>query len=475
MNLYRNTLFLLLLALLIAACSERVFMDEGSVVVRFSRDTISFDTVFTAAGTVTRELRVINPGNRWIKFDKITLGGGGGSSFRINIDGMSGVGRDIEVAPGDSIFVFIDLFVDPQGEELPLYLTDSVIFETRSTRNNVFLEAWGQDINLVSDEIIKSAVWSAGKPWVIQNSVVVDTGEVLTVEAGARILFHRNATMYVAGRLIVNGEHDNKVIFSSDRTEPFYRDIPGQWNGIVFLNGSNLNYINNAVIKNGVSAIQLGTLFSDDTPPDLTISNTLIRHMTVAGISSLGGTVEALNCDIGHCGFYALYFALGGDYSFTHCTIANFWEYSSRFTPSVLISDYYDYGNSRFKGVLTGVAFVNSVIAGTLSNEILLFPSDGAINLPCTISDSWLDIDKSDPIWSGYDLSGVLTGKDPLFIDFSGYDFRPDTLSPLVDAAGRAAALLLPVDIRGFNRFEDSGPDIGAYERQPGENNEKKK
>lgn len=475
MNGYRNTLFLPLLALLIGACSERVFMDEESVVLRFSRDTISFDTVFTAAGTVTRELRVINPGNRWIRFDKIALGGEGGSPFRINIDGMPGVAGNIEVAPGDSIFIFIDLFVDPQGEELPVYLIDSVTFEAGNRRKSVILEAWGQDIHLVNNEIIKTGIWSAGKPWVIPNSVVIDTGEVLTVEAGARLLFHRDATMYVAGRLIVNGEYSNKVLFSSDRTEPFYRDIPGQWNGIVFLNGSDSNYINNAVIKNGVSAIQLGNLSAADDPPDLTISNTLIRHMTVAGISSLGGKVKALNCDIGHCGFHALYFALGGDYSFTHCTIANRWEYSSRFTPSVLISDYYDYGNIRFEGTLTGATFVNSVIAGTLRNEILFLPSDGAINLPSTISDSWINIDRSDPMWSGYDLSGVLTGNDPLFVDFSGYDFRPDTLSPLIDAAGRAAALLYPVDIRGVNRFADSGPDIGAYERQPGENNEKKK
>lgn len=473
--MHRFSLFISLISIVALSCSERVFLEEEGIVPLFSADTIRFDTVFTVAGSVTKELRVVNPFNRWIKIDRISLAGEEESPFRINIDGMPGGAENINIAPRDSIFIFIDLTADPSGEDIPVFLTDSVLFDAGGTISQVILEAWGQDIHLVNDEIVKTAVWGAGKPWVIWNSMVVDTGEVLTVEAGARLLFHRGATMFVAGTLIVNGEYDNKVTFSSDRTEAAFSDVPGQWNGIIFLNGSSSNYIDNAVIKNGTSAIQLGNLFSEDVPPDLIITNTLIRHMTVGGISSLGATVTAANCDIGHCGFYALYFAMGGNYSLTHCTVANLWEYSTRATPSVLISDYYDYDGTRFTGTLEGAALANSVVAGTLRSEILILPSTGDTGLPISFRDSWLDIDTTDPAWSQYELTGVLTGDDPLFVDFAGYDFRPDTLSPLVDAAGTDAALLWPADIRGLDRLSDSRPDIGAYERQPGESNEKSK
>ncbi|MCA1756007.1 MAG: right-handed parallel beta-helix repeat-containing protein [Bacteroidales bacterium] len=473
--MHRFVLFISLISIVALSCSERVFMEEEGIVPLFSEDTIRFDTVFTVAGSTTKELRVVNPYNRWVKIDRIFLEGEGESSFRINVDGMPGGAENINIAPGDSIFIFIDLMADPSGEDIPVFLTDSVIFDVAGTISQVILEAWGQDIHLISDEIVKTSLWGAGKPWVIWNSMVVDTGEVLTVEAGARLLFHRGATMFVAGTLIVNGEYDNKVIFSSDRTEAAYNDVPGQWNGIVFLNGSSSNYIDNTVIKNGTSAIQLGNLFSEEAPPDLSITNTIIRHMTVGGISSLGGTVTAANCDIGHCGFYALYFAMGGSYSVTHCTIANLWEYSTRVTPSVLISDYYDYDGTRFTGTLEGAAFANSVVAGTLRSEILILPSGSETELPCSFIDSWLDIDNTDPLWLQYELTGVVTGDDPIFVDFTGYDFRPDSLSPLIDAAGTDAALLWPTDIRGLDRLSDSRPDIGAYERQPGENDEKSK
>lgn len=473
--MHRFTLIISIISLVAFSCSERVFLEEGDVNLVFSEDTIRFDTVFTVAGSTTKELRVINQHNSWITIDRITLGGEGESPFRINVDGMPGGAEEINIAPGDSIFIFIDLIADPLGEDLPVFLADSVVFDTGGNLSRVILEAWGQDIRLVSDEIVGTTLWGAGKPWVIWNSIVVDTGEVLTVEAGAKVLFHRGATMYVAGTLIVNGEYDNKVIFSGDRTEALYSDIPGQWNGIIFLNGSSSNYIDNAVIKNGTSAIQLGNLFSEDAPPDLIITNTVIRHMTVGGISSLGGSVTAGNCDIGHCGFYALYFAMGGHYSVTHCTVANLWEYSTRVTPSVLISDYYDYNGTRFTGALEEAAFVNSVVAGTLRSEILILPSSGETELQCSFIGSWLDIDTSDPMWSPYDLTGVVTGEDPLFIDFEGFDFRPDTLSPLLNAARADTALLWPTDIRGLDRLYDSGPDIGAYERQPGESDETSK
>jgi len=63
----------------------------------------------------------------------------------------------------------------------------------------------------------------------------------------------------------------------------------------------------------------------------------------------------------------------------------------------------------------------------------------------------------------------VLTTPLPRFIDENGWDFRPDTLSPLLDRAGRSEMMTWPFDVRNKPRPYGAGPDIGAFERQRGE------
>jgi len=452
------------------SCSERIFVEENSPSLTFSDDTIHFDTVFTSIGTITKEFRVYNQYNRWLKIDRIFLGGGTSSPFRLNIDGEPTIDvSGVELAPGDSIFIFVDVIIDPLGEDNPVAILDSVVFIAGNSLQSVNLLAWGQDIHLVSGEITGTTTWGNDKPWVIYNSVTVDTGEILTVEAGARVLFHRGSTMYVAGTLLVRGEYENSVLFSSDRTEEEYNEIPGQWEGINFINSSYGNTIDNAVIKNAVSGIHLGNIDSFDEPPDLVISNSVIRNMTVSGISSLGANISANNCEISHCGFFNLFLAMGGSYSFAHCTVAGTWEYSARTTPSVLISDYYDYNTIRYKGELLSAHFINSVIYGTGEGEIAILPQLDSEVLNCSFGYSLITIDEGNSYWDNYDLSTDLVNGDPQFIGFSDLDFRPDTLSVLTGTADRSVSLIYPSDLRGFNRFMDEGPDIGAYERQPGE------
>lgn len=466
----RISVLLSLVLLCIISCTEKTFTGGNELHVKFSSDTLLFDTVFTTLGTATRELRVINPYSKWLRIERIALEGGVNSPYRLNIDGESGPDiTGIELAPGDSIFIFVDLIIDPTGEDTPLSVVDSILFQTGTNTQFVNLIAWGQDIHLISDEIIGSATWTNDKPWVIFNSVFIDTGEVLTIEAGAKLFFHRGSTMYVAGTLRVNGNVDNRVLFSSDRREDYFSDVPGQWNGIYFINVSNANSIDYAIIENGISAIHLGNLGSEDLPPDLEISNTVIRNMTVSGISSLGGSVSASNCEISRCGYFNLFMALGGSYSFTHCTIVNQWGYSVRLTPAVYLSDYYDYEETRYTGAMQSAVFRNTIIYGTLGEELALTIASEETVFNMNFVNSLIRINSSNPIWDAYDLSTTLIDIDPGFIDFNSFDFRPDTLSPLINAAESSVSLLFPVDIRGFGRMTDDGPDIGAYERQPGE------
>jgi hypothetical protein len=466
----RKIFYFLVIVMLSLSCSERIFTDGDNLYITLSTDTIHFDTIFTTLGSVTRELKLYNPYKSWLEIDQISLQGGETSPYRINIDGESSTEvTDIQIAPLDSIYIFVDVIIDPTGDDNPVAILDSIMIVTKTDEQSVILVAWGQDIHLLNEEIIGTSNWTNDKPWVIYNSVFVDTGAVLTIDAGARVLFHRNSTMYVAGTLLINGEEGNEVTFGSDRIEDEYSDIPGQWNGIYFINISTGNRIEYSIIKNGVSGVHLGNLNSLDSSPDLVIRNSIVRNMTVSALSSLGGTIEASNCEFSHCGYYSLFLARGGEYNFAHCTIANLWEYSIRLSPAVLISDYFDDGETRYIGLLSSASFVNSVIYGSSVSELEILPSAITESLNVYFNNSLIRIGENSLLMDKYDFSTCYLNIDPGFIGFNQFDFRPDSLSILTENADPEVSILYPKDLRGYNRFSDTGPDIGAYERQPGE------
>jgi hypothetical protein len=68
----------ILLAGIFGSCQyeEEWISDDPGLTVRYSEDTISFDTVFTVAGSISKRLTVINPNENAIKFDRIYLGRG---------------------------------------------------------------------------------------------------------------------------------------------------------------------------------------------------------------------------------------------------------------------------------------------------------------------------------------------------------------------------------------------------------------
>jgi len=453
-----------------SSCEKKRYFDGEMPGIIFSDDTIHFDTVFTTIGTVTRELRIKNPYNAWLKIDRIQLAGGDNSPFRLNMDGLPGSNFNmIEIAPADSLFIFIDALIDPNDDDNPVLISDSIEFEINGNIQDVNLIAWGQDIHLMNSAVIETETWTAGKPYVIYNSMLVDTGHVLTITEGTEIFFHRGSVMYVAGSLVVNGSIEEPVLFASDRLEREYSDVPGQWQGLYFLNGSAGNIIRNASIRNAVSGLHAGNPDAGDPPPELELQNLIIAHMTVSGLSSLGSTIKAENVLIYHCGNYCAFLAAGGDYNFVHCTMANRWDYSGRISPAVYISDFYYYSEQPYTGELIKAGFYNSVISGNREDEIIIESSNGEqLNvefISCLIQNSGLFT---------YPCENCIMNVDPLFFSWSEYDFRPDTLSPLVNTGSYYYAALLPYDLRGNSRMVDEGPDMGVYEKQSGENAETK-
>ena len=60
----RIVFFLSIVSILFISCKDDKFIDSGNLNLKFSTDTVMFDTVFTTIGTTTRNFTVYNPNNQ---------------------------------------------------------------------------------------------------------------------------------------------------------------------------------------------------------------------------------------------------------------------------------------------------------------------------------------------------------------------------------------------------------------------------
>ena len=455
----RYTLTVLIIATLCLGCDPLANPVSGRL--GFSSDTISFDTVFSGYGSATLEFRVRNLEKEPLLIDRIWLGGGEESPFRLNIDGEPAAETEnITVARGDSLFIFVIVTVDPNGGNLPLAVTDSVNFLSGSHSGRVILEAWGQDIKLIEEDIHSPKVWTEGKPYVVSGHLFVDTLATLTLEPGTRVYMHHGAEVTVAGSLIAAGTGEKRITIATDRLEKEYRDVPGRWKGLTFQGCSRGNVLNYTDIRNAEIALKING--QPASVPDLSMNSSTVMHNTVASVVAINADLFAVNSLFAHSGFSTVSLAEGGSYEFIHCTFSNRWEYGFRSEPALFI-------NPR-SGTMPTVSVINTVITGTLSGELLINASPAVAALGFRADSSLIKVDTLSASWYTTSLfRHVLTTPTPRFIDETAWDFRPDTLSPLLDRAGRTEMVAWPSDIRSKARPYGAGPDIGAFERQRGE------
>lgn len=142
----------------------------------------------------------------------------------MNVDGESGVVfHDIEIPGNDSLYVFIEVTVDPNADALPYIIEDSILFETNENWQNVKLIALGQNAHFHFGEIICDTTWTDDLPHVIIGSVLVDSLCTLTITEGTNIHMHGGSYFYVLGTLNVIGTKDSIVSFQEIDWKIFIR------------------------------------------------------------------------------------------------------------------------------------------------------------------------------------------------------------------------------------------------------------
>ena len=475
---------LVITSMLFSCKKEDLINGESNNNLHFSTDTITFDTIFASIGSITKTLTVYNPNSSDISTN-VNLQGVSSAHFRMNIDGVAGNSQNnIEIPAQDSIFIFLEVTIDPSNNNTPYILADSLIFTTGKVTQNVNLIAWGQDAYFHTPntygEIINgtdttyfyyhlldcSIPWANDKPHVIYGYAVVNPGEILTINQGCNIYLHKNSGILVGnpfneitgGTIEINGSLGNEVVFQGDRLDAWYKDIPGQWDRIWLLPGSINNKINYAIIKNGNIGIHADTVFNNN--PTVEINNTIIENMSGIGILGQGANIIANNTVVSKCGQYTVACNIGGTYNFTHCTFANYWQYSNRKTPSILLNNFYEGSNGYiYTRDLTEANFINCIIDGSLSTE-LSFQEENSSLFNYKFDHCIIKLDPTINTSNSYYQSTIIN-QAVKFEDPYQSDFHLTENSPAIDAGYNTTN---NIDIEGNTR---QNPDIGAYEFIP--------
>lgn len=472
-------------------CKKDPFADGQ---LTFSADTLTFDTVFTTLGSTTRFFKVYNRSAKAVVIEDIRLMQFTGNQFRINVDGQNGVQfSGVEIPAKDSIYVFVEVTVNPNDATTPFVIVDDVVFSYKGNAQRVHVQAFGQNAYFhYGEEITGNAVWTNDLPHVIiakdtVPGVYVRCGGTLQINSGCKVFFAGNAALFVEGNLNAQANSwADSIVFRGVRLEKFYDDKPGQWFGIVFLRNNqcipqgSLKY---CVVRESSYGIYAGAGLTTNIAdyqntanrPQVTIDNCIIKHTQFNAVYGFNAKVTARNSLFFVAGDNLLKFGLGGDYEFTHCTVFNSGSrFVSHKNETLLLSNFVADGNNNVYPAPLRAVFRNSVVYGNLRNEISFNNIDG-LNLANfeTTFDHTLVKTNSDTLGLFSTVnSNNLFNTDPRFRNEREFNFLPSDsstwFSPLIDYAPSAG---LTVDLQGNVRpvsktVNTNKFDIGALEVQ---------
>ncbi|UTW62555.1 hypothetical protein KFE98_21585 [bacterium SCSIO 12741] len=487
----KKLLVVLIAGLAIWGCKKKQLGLEEEGALEFSSSEVMFDTVFTALGSTTHSFKIYNRSRKDIVVSDISLEQGSASMFRINVDGIPGEQTDVLIRGEDSAFVFVEVTVDPGNVNNPFIVEDNVVFMTNGTQQKVKLTAWGQDayyyrpreqvqglpafsrISSYEDQVFvgDEIVWTNDKPHVIYGYLMVDSSLTLKIEKGTQVHLHDGAGIWVyqGGAIRCEGEKDEEVVFQGDRLEAGFDDIAGQWDRIWINEGAESSF-KHTIIKNGFVGLQVETLPFDPnasiSPNKLILQKTIIKNMVGIGILSRNFNLVAENVEIYNIGNQDVAINGGGDYSFTHCTFANYWSGHNRQQPLLFVNNYYQDLEGTTQNKDLKVRFGNCSFYGNKDEEIELDSADGqvfdVVFDHCIIKTEWEN--PSAPMFVDCLINPENGNATPVFKGPSAGENQLYSGSVAVDAGDPDITATMTDQTDLEDKARDATPDIGAYE-----------
>ncbi len=466
----KNVFLLFLVAALVlsvTSCEKDSFITSPDARLRISVDTLKFDTVFTSTGSVTKSFKIVNENDQHLRLSSVKLMGGNSSVFKMNVNGVAGSEiSNLDIAPNDSIYLFVSVFINPSAANLPFIISDSIYVQYNSTERFIQLQAYGQNANFLNNQSINSSTtWQNNLPYVILGSLQVREDATLSLDPGVSIYVHADAPIIVDGTLLANGIVSLPVLFTGDRLDDPYKNFPASWPGIYFRSTSKNNLLRFTTIKNAYQAVVVLDP-SVNANPKLVMQQCMIDNAYNAGLFCSNSSVNASNTLISNCA-NNISIELGGNYSFNHCTVAS---YSNSFllhkTPVLSVSNFANQNGGTITAALQA-SFTNCIFWGDngfVENEVVVNKQgSGVFNVNFTNSLYKAAIDPANSTFAG-----VIKNQDPAFdsIDVVNryFDFRHN-ISSFAPVINKGVAS--PVNIDLDNRPRPVGlPDMGSYEKQ---------
>ncbi len=470
------------------SCQDDSISTDPDIPLRFSLDTLTFDTVFTQIGSATRSFKVYNDLDQAVIINNVQLDDAS-DFFRMNVDGTSGdLIEDVRIEPNDSIYIFTEVTIDPDMDisVSPFVIERSINFTANDSDYSILLQAWGQNANYVPSKDSKSTVnllscnlgqisWDDPKPYVIYGALIIDSCEVIIPE-GQKVYVHGGIAitdlgtyndgllvLLQNGKLTINGTAENPVTIKTDRLEPEFDEVQGQWSGILCTPGSEVN-MSHTTIENSIVGLSV------DSTARVTLQSCQIAHTSGSAISASNGLITANNSLFYDNGSYGLSLNFGGVYNFNYCTVANY----NNQDQAVFLNN--------FKCIVADCSeilpnplqatFRNCILVGNDEDEIALADiSDGTepsffdynLNNCIVLVDELLDADAHPNFFNNCIDCKNINRTDSIFLDIDNFDFSLDTTSVAIDMAKDISGIT--TDILGNSR-EQNTPDIGCYEFQ---------
>lgn len=456
-----------LFALCLFSCNKETFITSKDASISISSDTLHFDTLFTSTGSITQFFKIKNDNKQKLEISNVSLRGGTSSPFKINVSGTQGPEvKGIEIEANDSIYVFVSVSVNPSTANLPFIVQDSIEIAYNGNRRYVQLDSWGQNANFLRARVITGHVtWTNKLPYVIMGGLLVDTNAVLTIEKGCKIYCHADAPLIIDGTLQVFGEKydSTRVHFRGDRLDEPYSNFPAAWPGIYFRGSSKDNVLNYAQIDNAYQAL-VSEQLSLNANPRLSLNQCIINNAYDAGILAVQSSVKASNCLISNCG-KNIQLIYGGDYQFTHCTVAAYSSsYLSHKEPVLALSNSAKQDNITVSADLKAI-FRNCIFwgeSGFVDDEVISV-RQGNTGFAVIFENCLLKVKTLPP---NVVSSGIISNVDPAFDSINTqkhyFDFRLKNNSPVINKGVNTG---LVFDLDGKPRMVNL-PDLGAYEKQ---------
>ncbi|MEG1573759.1 MAG: hypothetical protein RR293_00890 [Bacteroidales bacterium] len=452
------------LIMALTGCFKEDFSSSSADRLSFSTDSIRFDTIFTQQGTATKIFKVYNRNDKALLISSIVIANAANTGFFINVDGSKGPDiYNIEVSAHDSIFVFVEAKVNPSNQNKPLLIKDSIIFITNGVRDDIKLQAYGQDAVLLKDvEITDGTVrYTSDKPYIVYDTLAVREGATLVLEPGARLFFHDKAKLVVEGKIIAAGGEKNPVVLRGDRTDNMfsylpYDRLPGQWKGVYIRKMSYDNVFDYVHMRGTVDGLVLDS--SDVSREKIKISNSILHNSKNNLLTVNQSRLSVWNSEISN-GSGALIWMTGGVANLLQCTLANYFSLFDNIHSQLLVFDRFD-----DKTLITPPQIVldNCIIIGSTS---IMSPAniDG---LPILFRSCMFGVAGSDDanfinsVWKGNPMFNLVGGKEYI------YDYRIGTSESSVFHAGDESLLTNSArrDMYGTERPYGQRPDIGAYQ-----------